>query len=1142
MNAPIDQAQRAAALNPLCSACVTAPAGSGKTELLSQRVLTLLARMDRPEEILAITFTRKAAAEMHHRIMQALLFARDNDQPVEEYKQVTWRLARAVLARDHACDWNLLVNSSRLKIQTIDSLCASLTRQMPILASFGAQPKIADNAEPIYQRAVANLLKHLESDTALAQHLESLLRHVDNDWRKTEKLLMDLLRCRDQWLFHIFIHQHEQPRAILESALQAVVQDHLAKLQQSLAPWAAELALLMDYAGHCLQQEHSDSPITLLAGCTGLPVGDGCELAAWQSIAELLLTAKGEFRKTVNKNTGFPAQTATGDKVVAKQRKEAMLQLIAQLADDAELATLLHELRVMPALHYPDEQWHFLAALTSLLPHLVAELMLEFQQQGEVDHSQIALAAIQSLGDALNPTELRLKLDYQLKHILIDEFQDTASTQFELLKCLLEGWQEHNQNNPDTPNTLFIVGDGMQSIYGFREANVGLFLEARRQGVNKLPLQALSLQVNFRSTPTIVEWVNKTFKQAFPQYENLGRGAVRYENSSAYQADTDSSAVQVFGLLGDDARQQEAQKVVALVQQHIANKPQASIAILVRTRNHLNDILPALFAAGIEWQATDINPLSKNSTIMDLLSLTKALLSSADRIAWAALLRTPFIALDNSDLHVLLGEQQKRVTVKQAINDEALCKGLSRYGQQRIALVRQVLQAANLQRGRQALRVQVHGVWLALGGPACVADSAEYLAVDDYLNLLERHEQSGLLSSMAQFEEAVARLYAAPQANDSCLQVMTIHKSKGLEFDTVILPGLDRRPRSDDKALLMWREYLSAQGDNHLLMSPLSATGKSDAVYDYLRYEKDQSRSLENTRLLYVAATRAISTLYLTFSQAAVYEAEAVKAPAKQSLLQSIWDSVKDEIVYSICRDHSDDEQLLIAFDAPEDSPVHYRLADDWQPPQWSFANPLADFYIKQPPESENNLPDFYEDTFPRQLGNIAHAILEHCVNAGVSYVDRLSDEQKVLWVRRLCHSQGVTKERWGDVNVFIDNMMTNVSNDPKARWLLSPQHKRSDVEYELLSCSDDVVSKRVIDRSFIDDEGVRWIVDYKTSSPQHGEALADFISKELGLYTPQLQQYQYLIQALHQDAGLDIPVKTALYFPAIPHWQEVEL
>ena len=129
MNTPVDSAQRIKALDPTASICVTAPAGSGKTELLSQRVLNLLAQVDHPEEILAITFTRKAASEMHHRIMAALQFAQHNDEPEEEYRKATWQLARKALERDVACQWNLLSNPNRLKIQTIDSLCGSLTRR-----------------------------------------------------------------------------------------------------------------------------------------------------------------------------------------------------------------------------------------------------------------------------------------------------------------------------------------------------------------------------------------------------------------------------------------------------------------------------------------------------------------------------------------------------------------------------------------------------------------------------------------------------------------------------------------------------------------------------------------------------------------------------------------------------------------------------------------------------------------------------------------------------------------------------------------------------------------------------------------------------------------------------------------------------
>ena len=128
-----DQAQRAAALDPARSFIVQAPAGSGKTELLTQRYLRLLAQVEHPEEIAAITFTRKAAAEMRNRVLAALDHALQAE-PQEPHKQITWRLARAVAEQDRQRAWHLRDNPNRLRIQTFDSLAAELTRQMPILA------------------------------------------------------------------------------------------------------------------------------------------------------------------------------------------------------------------------------------------------------------------------------------------------------------------------------------------------------------------------------------------------------------------------------------------------------------------------------------------------------------------------------------------------------------------------------------------------------------------------------------------------------------------------------------------------------------------------------------------------------------------------------------------------------------------------------------------------------------------------------------------------------------------------------------------------------------------------------------------------------------------------------------------------
>src|SRR5918999_2544093 len=157
-----DAAERERALDATRSFIVQAPAGSGKTELLVRRFLKLLGTVERPEEILAITFTRKAAAEMRKRVLKELPQAGEL--------------------------------GNRLRIQTIDALCASLTRQMPVLSRFGAQPELVEDARPHYREAAARTLKDLSPE------VERLLAHLDNNVGTATWLLASMLAKRDQWL------------------------------------------------------------------------------------------------------------------------------------------------------------------------------------------------------------------------------------------------------------------------------------------------------------------------------------------------------------------------------------------------------------------------------------------------------------------------------------------------------------------------------------------------------------------------------------------------------------------------------------------------------------------------------------------------------------------------------------------------------------------------------------------------------------------------------------------------------------------------------------------------------------------------------------------------------------------------------
>src|SRR6185369_749409 len=147
---------------------------------------------------------------------------------------------------------------------------------------------------------------------------------------------------------------------------------------------------------------------------------------------------------------------------------------------------------------------------------------------------------------------------------------------------------------------------------------------------------------------------------------------------------------------------------------------------------------------------------------------------------------------------------------------------------------------------------------------------------------------------LTDLEQRLRTLYArADHAPQTRVLLMTIHKSKGLEFDTVIVPGLDAGARGDDKPLLRWSEYLANDGALGLTMAVRSTTSTDDPTYAWLDYEHKQKRALEDTRLLYVAATRAIKRLYLLFS---TNSEDEFKSPATNSLLSRIWAAVEAEV------------------------------------------------------------------------------------------------------------------------------------------------------------------------------------------------------------------------------------------------------
>ncbi len=1106
----VDSGQRAEALDVDKSFCVTAPAGSGKTELLIQRYLALLSRVDRPEQVLAITFTRKAAAEMRERVMSALQAAARNDECEGDHEKVTRALANAALERDGQQGWYLTRDVSRLNIRTIDGFCAGLTRQMPILSRFGGQAQAVDDAALLYREAVGELYKLLDTDRSVAQDLRSLMLHFDNNWDRLTELLVVMLGKRDQW--HEYMGARRSPKEAETQLLQtvtAVIEEALEEVSELLDSWQDEIFDLL-----CYSRSNLEEPIP--AHFPGTKVSD---MALWRSISELFLTQTGSLRKTVNKRNGFPA-----GKGEAQDYKDHYLNLVGRLGEQQGLAEELHNLSWLPEMSDNSESWQLVLHLSHVLPMLAACLLVVFERRGSVDHTQVALSALDALGEDDAPTELALRLDYSIEHILVDEFQDTAINQYRLVGKLTRGWGEYNVANPQAPRTIFIVGDGMQSIYGFRNANVGLFLNAREDGFNGVVPHALALQCNFRSDQGVVNWVNQTFRQAFPSEDNVRRGKVKFTDAVAVKDPGDEPAISLNGFYGEHALEQEAHWVVDQLEAALGDGTTGSIAILGRSRPQLGPIISQLRARGLPFASQEMDPLAGSPAIIDLLTLCRALANRADRVAWYALLRAPWCGLSLSDLHLLSIDEGTRGqrNVGALLERKILPEGLSIEGRSALMRLARALDWAQSRRDRLSLRVWVEQVWLMLGGPEALQAPRFLADAGRFFALLQQAEQEGAGLDVDWIQQRLQKLYASGDAPDARIQVMTLHKAKGLEFDRVFIPALARGTRGDSRDILLWDEYNSPQGERgFLLAADDHSDAKAASLYNFLKRQRREKSRLETTRLLYVGATRAVKQLTLSACLLADEDDNGglagIKDPGEGALISSIWPVFRSQMTLH----------------EPEQQPG----TDLLQTPQLRRIANLPEVNELDPGAGEggNNIPERANNRTDRVVGTVIHETLEN-----LSLLPELPwqlPDCEARRIQRRLQELGLWGESLGCASARVRASVESTINDnEKGRWILSSSHPQAHSELALSRCRDGVVEDIVIDRTFLDAaSGLRWVVDYKSSEPAEGQELISFLDEEARRYSEQLQGYRDAVSHLGAE-----PVRCALYFTSLALFHHV--
>ena len=1060
---------RKQAIDPTQSYIVSAPAGSGKTSLLVQRYINLLCSVDRPEKVVAITFTRKAAAEMLCRVQEVLDLAKLDTQ-LNGHKGDNQRLARRLTK--HAMQHNWKLTAQSLCILTIDALNNRLTQNAPLASGLGSEQDLCLTPTFDYKLAIQNFLystKSKPSDAAYA----TLLQHINNNLDLAARLLTQMLQTREQWLPYVFYRDPKNMRSALESGLYNYNQSALDNFKVHFsASVQAELLTLLRFASLHYENRLLDKNLQL-------PEITVEHIYIYKNICNTLLTKDNSWRKKVDTRQGFPTCSDDYSKQQCKAIKQDFISFVTKHADNKNLLNALVRIRHLPPAKYSEQQWQVLSALTTLLPELTAHLKVVFQQTNRIDYTERSLSAIYSLEQ--NQMGLSAQTDAEIQHILIDEFQDTSMAQHRLLLALTAHWDANDSK------TLFCVGDPMQSIYRFRQADVNLFIDATKYGIGNLKLQHLTLRQNFRSDPLLIDWVNKHMQYAFTQ----NSPTIRFNPATCTRPDNKNSTINFTAHANTS---DEAADIIKTIKSIRETDRSGKIAIIARTRRHLATIVPMLQQNNIAINAQELTPIAKQANIRYLHCLCAILLHPGDEIAWAGLLRSPIVGCTLKDLY----------TIKQATNLAELLNiiphNLDEKLHARLSSVISILNDALLELTLLPLPDVTRITWNKLSGNQPWQQLTE--AMDSYLGNLKTWLKTSHQQDIQEFAQLMQTTYINNISSDpAAIEIMTIHHAKGLEFEHVIIPGMANYNAASKNKLLYWRE-INYNNKQQLLLAPLSLTIDDNAIYQALRKAETEDEAAEITRVLYVAVTRARSSLHL-FATLDTKDSCWVK-PKCNSLLANIWELIN-------CAAPA--RQTLKREDEATTPIIEFKLV------RWKndlCAKNLAYFSAVKKTQ-----------THSAKIGTIIHEILQFFNINSIKFWQKPQLET-YNYLQNLFRKHGLASSACAQAQTQIIACLHSIIADTRGQWIFNPQHSQVASELRICKQTSSGVETYIIDRTFIAN-GVRWIIDFKTTAAASSDINHKFLENQRELYSEQLANYATLF--VHEGR----PIMVGLYFPANP-------
>ncbi len=861
-------AQRRAA-DPDRSVWVTASAGSGKTKVLSDRVLRLLLAGTPPARILCLTFTRAAAAEMAVRINDSLgKWTVIDDRSLDaEIEALTGEPPEPALrTRARRLFAAVLDTPGGLKIMTIHAFCQSLLARFPLEAGVAPHFRLLDDrsAAELMAEAEENLLSSADAAPAIADALAEITRHVDdNRFRELMKALRD---------------QRGRLRTALGGALDEAGLDRLrARLRARLGVAEGETEETI-VAAACA--EGAFDRAGLARAVKRLREGSATSIARGNTIADWL--AADPAGRAARFDDYLRAFLTKADAPRAKllPQKAAEEDPAAFDALCAEQDRLLKALDRRKAAGVAEASM----ALLRLGAAILAEYAREKARRARLDYDDlIAMAAALVAEEGVAPWVL-YKLDGGIDHILVDEAQDTSPGQWKVIAAIADEFFA-GIGAREIRRTLFIVGDEKQSIFSFQGADLDALAEMRAHFAAKAedaesPLREEPLTRSFRSTAEILAAVDAVFAR-----EEARAGVVFADRKVTHSSNREGQAglVELWPPAEADPhpkpdpwtppaeRQTAAQadeRLAAAIAGTIAewlecgerlearDRPigLGDIMVLVRRRGALVGALARAFKQrGIAIAGSDRLVLTSQMAVMDLIALGQALLLPDDDLTLACVLKGPLVGLDEDALFALAHERPG--SLWRALEE--------RRAEREDFAAAHALLSALLARADFTPPFELYAEILGAGGGrrrlvARLGEDAND-AIDEFLALALDYEREavpslqGFLHWLAAEETEVKR--DLERARDA-IRIMTVHGAKGLQAPVVFLPDTTGLPMADKTSLLWLRDAPP------LLLWP-ARKERDDPVCRAARAEMRERELAEYRRLLYVAMTRAEDRLYV---------------------------------------------------------------------------------------------------------------------------------------------------------------------------------------------------------------------------------------------------------------------------------------